>query len=210
METEETPLEDMEEIDAKVEESDGQEESLSCKINDLEDKVSKGFRDITERISNLSILFEEKISEDTTKEMLFKNLHSDLTRYREDFLFKNILKKVFMDIIRLFDRVDGLTELAGKEDIDKDSLIDHIKSFRKEILYILKKQEVSLLEKKLDRFDEDFQEAIDAKLVTSSEEDQRIVEVIKKGFTYQGRIFRPEQVIVGRYQQPKKEVEENG
>ncbi|MGH8524827.1 MAG: nucleotide exchange factor GrpE, partial [Gammaproteobacteria bacterium] len=78
-------------------------------------------------------------------------------------------------------------------------LIDHVRSFRDEILQVLRRQEVSLIESKPGMFNEACQEAIDTRLVSHPEEDQQVVGIVRRGFSYRGRLLRPEEVVVGKF-----------
>lgn len=165
--------------------------------------------DADKKLNQLLKLFEEKILKDESKVKLFSNLYEDLTRYKEDFIFKNITKQIFMNVIYLFDRVDDLLKDSEKTQFQPEDLIAYLKSFRNEIIQTLKKQDVNIIEKKTEKFDPNFQDAKVSNPVSDPKEDQKIIEVLRKGFTYQDKILRPEEIIVGIYK-PKKEVNENG
>ena len=47
-------------------------------------------------------------------------------------------------------------------------------------------------------FDESVQEAVDVGSVSQRDEEQKVLTVVRKGFRYRGRLFRPEGVVVGR------------
>ena len=152
-----------------------------------------------DKLSSLLQLFQERIQDDHIKEQLFEKLYNDLAKYREDFVFKNITQRIFNDVILLFDRVDGMLkdEILGQ--MQRGDLIDHIRSFRKEIIQVLSRHEVSLIESNLGTFDETFQEALSTRSVMHPEEDQGVIEVLVSGFKYKGRLLRPEKVIIGKF-----------
>ncbi len=168
------------------------------------DALEQWFACTDEKLSKLLLLFQEKIQDDLVKGQLFEKLYHDLTNYREDFVFKNITSRVFTDVIRLFDRVDGMLQPDLLDRMQRDDLIDHVRSFRDEILQVLRRQEVSLIESKPGMFNEACQEAIDIQLVSHPEEDQQVVGIVRRGFSYRGRHLRPEEVVVGKFVESKE------
>ena len=154
---------------------------------------------IEEQLAEMQCLFKEKIADDEVKGKLFEKLYLDLERYRDDFLFRYTLKKLFKDLIALFDRIDGLLQYAENNQLALEDIIYHIKSFRSELLEIMRKQGMSLIESKTEKFDDRYQEAIDIEPVSTAEEDLKVVRVVRRGFLYEDQVFRPEEVIVGKH-----------
>lgn len=159
---------------------------------------------IEAQLAELRRTFDEKIRDDASKGELFEKLYADLARYRDDFVFASITRRVLSDVMQLFDRVDTLLGdgvLAGMQPAE---IADHVRSFRTEILQMLRRQEVSIVDPNPGSFDETIQEAVDVRPVSRREDDQRVVAVVRRGFRYRGRLLRPESVVVGRF----KAVEE--
>ncbi len=155
------------------------------------------------KLSHLIQLFENKIAEDETRGILFQKLHEELTQYREDFVFDKILRRVFEDLIRLFDRINKVKDDFSSTEVEKD-VIEGLESFSKEIIQILKRQEVTIIKTEKDKFDERFQEATEIVYTDNPEEELDIAEIIKKGFVYRGRtVLRPEIVKVKKYKGEK-------
>jgi molecular chaperone GrpE (heat shock protein) len=149
-------------------------------------------------LAGLRQLFEDKIREDSARGDLFEKLYRDLAKYRDDFLFNHVIRQVLVDLVGLFDRVDGLLKDAAPERRQEIDPIAYIASFRTEILQALRRQEVQLVENSPAVFDESLQEAVDTAPVARQEDDQKVVTVVRRGFRYRGRVLRPECVIVGR------------
>lgn len=183
--------------------------AISPENRTTSDALEQRFACADEKLSKLLLLFQEKIRDDLVKGQLFEKLYHDLTNYREDFVFKNITRRILTDVIRLFDRMDGALKTESLDRMQRDDLIDHVRSFRDELLRVLQRQEVFPIESKPGVFDEAFQEAIDTRLVSHPEEDLKVVEVVRRGFSYRGRLLRPEEVVVGRFSE-NKEGNEDG
>ncbi|MEF8733828.1 MAG: nucleotide exchange factor GrpE [Candidatus Accumulibacter meliphilus] len=150
-------------------------------------------------MAELHRVFEEKIRDDVTKGDLFEKLYRDLANYRDDFVFANITRRVFTDLIRLFDRVDALVEEDSVAHLQREDILDQVRSFRSEILQALRRQEVSIIDDGPGSFDEMVQEAVDVAAVPRREDDQKVLTVVSRGFRHRGRLLRPECVVVGRF-----------
>lgn len=106
------------------------------------------------------------------KAICFEKLYRDLANYRDDFVFANITRRVLTDLIRLFDRVDALVEEDSVAHLQREDILDHVRSFRSEILQALRRQEVSIIDDGPGSFDEMVQEAVDVAAVPRREDDQ--------------------------------------
>src|SRR3954462_11308147 len=78
-------------------------EKLVDQANGLDARLDR----IDERLAELANLFRARIEDDASKGQLFEQLPRDLDRYREDFVFTNITRRIFTDMLQLFDRVDA-------------------------------------------------------------------------------------------------------
>lgn len=175
-------------------------EELSDKQNELLARLDR----VDEQLAELSKLFHARIEDDGIKSQLFEQLYLDLSRYRDDFVFTSITRRIFTDVLRLFDRVDATLDDRTLPALSRDDLVAHLTSFRNEILQCLRRQEVLVIDSPPGYFDEAWQEAVETRPVDRCEDDQKVMEVVRKGFTYRGRILRPASVIVGRYIQVKE------
>jgi len=189
-------------LESECREEDREQEEIR---QAFESQVLEGMAALEHQLAELRELFETKIFKDKDKGELIRRLYGEVDRYREDFIFKYITKRMYMDLIRLFDRISGLVRfLETTSNVDKD-ILDNIRSFQKEILHILKRQDVLLIDRETPKFNEEFQEAIDLKPVSRPEDDQTVIEVVRRGFTYHGTILRPEEVVVGKYKEKKED-----
>ncbi|MBD2521727.1 nucleotide exchange factor GrpE [Nostoc sp. FACHB-133] len=171
------------------------------KAEKLEDRLAA----IDEKVNQLTVLFLEKIQDDTIKADLFDKLYSQLTYYREDFIFKHTIYRIFKDLIRMFDTLEETLKPSILKNLQPEDLISRFRSFHAQILKTLERHDVELIKKGDGMpFDEVIQEAVDARLVDSQSEDQQVLEVLKRGFKYRESILRSEQVVVGRYEREEQ------
>lgn len=157
-----------------------------------------------EKLDQILNLFNEKISKDKTKNRLFERLHEELSRYKEDFIYEKILKRIFLDLIHLLDRVEGIIEHSKSSDGVSKNMLNNLTTFREEIIQTLKRQGVIMIQKGRGKFDEEYQEAMDIEITNNPEENLIVTRIVKRGFKYGKRLLRPEIVIVKKYKEPNK------
>ncbi len=178
-------------------------ENIQNENNENKNENMEMLTETNRKIDRLTQLFSDKISEDETRGKLFERMHEELKQYREDFIFDKILRRCFMDIIKLYDRIVSVKNQFVRVGESKDS-VTAIESFSRELLQVLKKQEVIPVKPQSNVFDERFQEAVETEYTVNPEEDLTIAEVIKQGFVYKGRIMlRPEIVKIKKYKEEK-------
>jgi molecular chaperone GrpE (heat shock protein) len=125
----------------------------------------------------------------------------ELEEYRQDFIYSHVTSKVFRDLIQLYDTLEQTLHSNATEEISREALRVRMGSFHQQVVRILQRQEVELIESAPGKpFDEQSQEAIDVCAVERPEEDGIVVEIVRRGFRYRERLLRPEWVVVGKYQ----------
>jgi len=189
---------------------------LGQRIEGLEDSVTQKFEALqcardgaaTDSAQQLQKLDEHLTAirgSETVSQQLFDSLHQELISYRDNFVRDSLQKPFIRDLLVLF---DDLSAIAGQ--IEKTTAGESSRSARARsrdnlgntlhfLLEILHRLEVNEIEPK---------EIVDLKLhsVISYEpadchaEDGRIVRRVKRGFTWRGRVLRPEEVIAKRFQ----------
>jgi molecular chaperone GrpE (heat shock protein) len=153
------------------------------------------------RLEHLEELFEGKIRDDDRQRQLFERLMKELEEYRQDFIYSHVTSKVFRDLIQLYDTLEQTLHSNATEEISREALRVRMGSFHQQVVRILQRQEVELIESAPGKpFDEQSQEAIDVCAVERPEEDGIVVEIVRRGFRYRERLLRPEWVVVGKYQ----------
>lgn len=152
----------------------------------------------------LQALFQAKIQEDETKGRLFERLYLELSQLRDDFVFDKILRCCYLDMIKLYDRIQGVAARLAVEE-SAAPWRSTVESFAKEILQILKRQEVTPVTAEDGRFDERIHEAAETEPTSVAEEDLLVSEVIARGFLYRGqRLLRPERVKIKKFSKEER------
>jgi len=170
------------------------------------DQVEKGVGDVVQRTAKaadhlveLRHLFVEKIKKSDTQEAAFNKLYEEMSRYRDNFLFA-AQKPLFMALILLYDNIGRIREgLAGNE--EGEQAVEDIKL---ELLEILYRHDVELIEERPERLDISFQKAVRREVTNDPGEDMRVVEVVRDGFRWNSKVFRPQEVVVKRRLAPQQ------
>lgn len=162
-------------------------------------------QEIGTHIGDLQEIFRQKIEVDATKTTLFNQLHQELTSYREDFVFKHILSRIFDDLLRLYDQLSNGLKSEALERLSREDLIERLQRTQGQVTKILERQGVELIKHDLPmQFDAANQEALQTVAVSTMDENEQVKVVIRSGFTYRGHVLRPEKVVVGIFQQPEE------
>jgi molecular chaperone GrpE (heat shock protein) len=163
---------------------------------------------ISDRLDHLGKLFETKIIEAERQQHWVTQLTSELAEYRNDFVFKNVLSRVFRDLIQLHDALNQTLDPATVEEITREELLARLRHLQKQLLKTFDRQGLEQISSDaLTRFNEDEQEAIDVQPVDHPEKDGIVVESARCGFRYGLRLLRPESVIIGRYEPRDEEAD---
>jgi molecular chaperone GrpE (heat shock protein) len=153
----------------------------------------------SKKIGQLEELFNQKLYDDHLKENIFKRLVEELSYYKENFVYENILRRIFGDLIRLFDRIGDTIEYSRQSDNIPQDITDNLVTFKEEIIEILRRQDVISIQKEMGKFDEEYQEAVGIEATDNPEENLLVARIVKNGFKYKKRLLRPEIVVVKKF-----------
>ena len=137
------------------------------------------------------------MSYDKAKEEAFDRLYRELDELRSDREFDR-LRPLYLDLILLFDRLDHSLAPAPADDVTspRDAVIS---SLRDELLEVLYRREIELIEPSPAIFDPVWQRAIDARITDLPDLHNSVASVVRQGFRYRGRLLRAEEVIVNKH-----------
>ncbi len=141
---------------------------------------------------------------ETVNQRLFDSLHEELLKYRDNFLHESLQKPFVRDLIVLFDDLSMLAQQLEAAEAEKKR--DRLARWRENLdnaihtlLEILHRLEVTEVETK-EFVDLSLHKVVSVEPADFAEDNGRIVFRIKRGFTWRGKVLRPEEVIAKRYQ----------
>jgi molecular chaperone GrpE len=169
---------------------------------DRVDLLSAAVQRISTQLKDLTDVFNARLLYDRAKEEAFERLYSDLDQLKKNAAQDNI-KPLLLDLILLYDRMDHAhREAASTDGADGSIVIRIVKSFIDELLEVLYRRDVGLIEVLSPAFDPSQQRAIGVEIVEDPAQNQRVATIVRRGFWLGSRILRPEDVIVRRYVKP--------
>ena len=153
--------------------------------------------DLAAGIQELRQQFAEKLSEDRVREKAFDKLYDELRQYKDDFLFQ-AEKPLLLDLLLFFDSLNWFQESLIKQEMSPDVVADSFQYLLDEFLELLYRRDVVPFEGS-DQFDRKRHKAVKVEPTDDPDDDQRIKQVLKRGFMRSEKILRPEEVVLHRY-----------
>ncbi len=141
---------------------------------------------------------------ESVNQRLFDSLHEELLKYRDNFLHESLQKPFVRDLIVLFDDLSTLAQQlsAAAAEKKRDRLArwrDNLDNAIHALLEILHRLEVTEIETK-EFVDLSVHKVVSFEPAEFAEDNGRILMRIKRGFTWRGKVLRPEEVIAKRFQ----------
>lgn len=167
-------------------------------ISGIENSLMMFKSEIEDNVDRLSDLFEQRISEDETKDKAFEELYSQLNMYKSDFM-KSLLKPFITDLLLFYDRI--LNNISHLEDDNRDILYPVLSMFKDELLEILLRNGIEPIEKSIEgeKFNPEKSKVIKKEFTDDIDKDMTIFEVVNEGFYQDGKLLRPESVVIYKY-----------
>lgn len=143
-------------------------------------------------------------SSENVNQKLFDSLHSELLKYRDNFLHESLQKPFIHDLVYLYDHLNGLCEQISVAADEKGthSCIsqwrDNLENAIHSLVEILHRFEVMEIEPR-ERVDRACHRVLSYEPADFPEEDGSIVMRVKRGFVWRGKLIRPEEVIAKRF-----------
>jgi molecular chaperone GrpE len=146
-------------------------------------------QDILCVLQELRTVFDDKIRFDAAREKLIERLHAELQDYKED-IFLKILKSMALDLITLHDNLGkwGSTGSAT----GSVTLAD----VQGDVEDVLDRNGFEAFVVSEEAFDPRRQRALRKVPTTDPSLDKHVAERLRKGFSYKGKVIRPECVSV--------------
>lgn len=171
---------------------------ISANHAPLRDSNAADILELKESIKGLVESFEVKIKYDLAKESQINKLHAELQEYKSGFIL-NILKPIVHDLITMHDNFGKLVYDRSKSlSSDELKLYSGIQTDIEDILYRYGFECFSTDADVVD-FDSKRQRIAKTSVTNDESKDRKISERLRKGFTYQGLLIRPEFVNVYTY-----------
>lgn len=181
------------------------ENSLLSRIESLATEVETSrkaalddhFKRIDEQLASIR-------GSENVNQKLFDSLHSELLKYRDNFLHESLQKPFIHDLVYLYDHLIGLCDQLSSAAEEKGSRTsvsqwrDNLENAIHSLVEILHRFDVKEIEPR-ERVDRAYHRVLNFEPADFPEEDGAIVMRVKHGFIWRGKLIRPEEVIAKRF-----------
>ncbi len=188
------------------------EKSVS-KLSQLEEQLSAHTKtlDAIQRIQNL---LERAQEVENAHQRLFNALHEELKGYKDAFLFEALQKPFLKDLIAFHDDLAAARQqIFQVRDALRQQLLDptaaalavetsanNVENLMHLLIEILNRLDVTREQNSTGPVDKRRHKVISTEMTDTSAQDGMIIESLRPGFSWKGRILRPEEVRIWRAQ----------
>lgn len=170
---------------------------------EVTDDTTVSFDAIADEVSALRGALAKQAENDSVQQKAFDTLYQELKQYKEDFIFQNE-KPLLLDLLLFYDSLNWFqTSLINKE-MSPEVVADSFQYLIDEMLELLYRRDVLPMEEST-TFDRKLQKVIKTVPTENKDDDYGIHNVLKRGFTRDGRVLRAEEVVVRRFQSQQSE-----
>jgi molecular chaperone GrpE (heat shock protein) len=154
-------------------------------------------RRLAHEVGELRKMVNDRLANDKVREKAFDQLYDELRQYKEDFVFQ-AEKPLLLDLLLFYDSLNWFQESLIKQEMSPDVVADSFQYLIDEFLEVLYRRDVVPVEE-ASVFDRTIHKAV--KILDTDDEkgDQRIAQVLKRGFVRANKPLRPEEVVITRF-----------
>jgi molecular chaperone GrpE (heat shock protein) len=154
--------------------------------------------DVSESIDALrAAIARRNAGDDALSQKAFDHLYEELKQYKDDFIFQ-AEKPLLLDLLLFYDSVNWFQQSLINKEMSPDVIGDSFQYIIDELLEVLYRRDV-LPMGIAERFSRETQKVIKTVPAEAKNDDYRIHQVLKRGFTRGGRVLRAEEVVVKRF-----------
>lgn len=151
---------------------------------------------LADQMTDLRKTVSEAVTNDKVKERAFEELYAELRHYKEEFLFQ-AEKPLLLDLLLFYDSLNWFQESLVKQEMSPDVIADSFQYLIDEFLEVLYRRDVLPLEES-DTFDRKVHKAVKVAPTTDKRLENKIAQVLKRGFHRNDKLLRPEEVVIHR------------
>ncbi len=152
--------------------------------------------DISDKLETVAQDLSDRRESERTQQQAFDSLYEELRQYKDDFIFQ-AEKPLLLDLLLFYDSLNWFQEQLLKQQVAQDVIADSFQYLIDEFLEVLYRRDVVPMEGR-ETFDRKSQKAVKVLASDETGQDQRIAQVLKRGFVRGERILRSEEVVIYR------------
>ncbi len=186
-------------------------EKTMSKLLQIEEQLAEHTRAF-ESIHRIQTLLEQAREVEDAHQRLFNALHAELKGYKDAFLFEALQKPFIKDLIAFYDDLAGAGHqiVQARDALRKEGLhpaaaiaalevsAANFDNLMHLLIEILNRLDVTREENSTGLVDKRKHKVIATEVTDKPEDDGKIVESLRPGFSWKGRTLRPEEVRILR------------
>jgi len=158
--------------------------------------LSDDLKRIGDEIGQMRQMVQDRLSNDKVREKAFDQLYEELRQYKDDFLFQ-AEKPLLLDLLLFYDSLNWFQESLVKQEMSPDVVADSFQYLIDEFLEVLYRRDVLPLEE-TETFDRRVHKAVKVSPTTDKKLENKVAQVLKRGFHRNDKLLRPEEVVIHR------------
>lgn len=155
---------------------------------------------IQEKLDELTLMFQQKIAQDSHKAELFDKMYDELQAYRAD-IYAKLLKPFILSTITVIDDTNGFIARLGENDSAKAEA--YLRGIPDDLVDILDQNGVDIYREDTEVFNPRTQKAMKSVLTDDPEQHKHIAKRLRPGYRWNGTILKPELVQIYKYEEKK-------
>lgn len=176
-----------------------------------DNQMAEVLAEIKNTLRTLRISFDTKIKTDAHKERMFDNMHQELTDYRNG-VNEQQLTSIALEIIQVIDILKKNKRFFGNKEYTKENyrkLLTNYEGLICDLEDILYRQSIEPYEVDGMGIDVKRQKIVRTVTTTIESENNQLAEKLACGYEKNGKVIRPERVIIKKYvSEEAKKLEE--
>ena len=162
-----------------------------------ETQTLDAIRRLSHELAELRKMTADAAANDRARERAFDALYDELKQYKDDFVFQ-AEKPLLLDLLLFYDSLNWFQESLVKGEMSMDVIADSYQYLIDEFVELLYRRDVNPMERS-ETFDRKTHKAVKMVPTDDPAEDQKIHQVLKRGFTRGDKLLRPEEVVISRH-----------
>ncbi|MCB9664185.1 MAG: nucleotide exchange factor GrpE [Alphaproteobacteria bacterium] len=140
---------------------------------------------------------DDRLANDPVREAAFEKLYAELKDYKDGFVEQQE-RPLLLDLLLLYDSMTWFHQSLVKEEMTPETIADSFQFLVEELLEVLYRRDVVPMEARED-FDPAVHRAVQLQKASTGSEDNRIAQVLKRGFLRRDKPLRAEEVVVYKW-----------
>lgn len=164
-------------------------------------EILSSLKENTTLLHEIKEVIQNKLEYDAVKEKAFDKLYEEMRRQKEaSDLQDRAVKPVLSDLLLLYDSMKKFEKSMDIQSIKENEILQNFRYLIEELLEILYRQEVLPIEENTsDIFNSKIHKATKTENAESMDDNFKIVNIVRNGFTWRDKVLRPQEVIIKRF-----------